>query len=379
MLEFGALPPEINSAWIYTGPGAAPMLAAATAWQGLAVELGMTAAAYQAVVTTLAGGPWTGPSSAAMIAAVTPYVAWLNTTAELAEQTATQATAAAAAFETAFAMTVPPPLIAANRSLLMMLVATNLLGQNTPAIMATEAQYAQMWAQDAAAMYGYAGSAAAAAQVTPFTEPVTSTSPAGLSGVSQLISAIPSALQSFSSPLQSGSSAAEGMLSGLLNPADLTSMASSSGSNLMGVLSNMLGIFGSAGDGSPATSALAAAPMYAAPALTGAARLASSAGTLGSGALGAAGKSAGVVAGMGRSASVGLLSVPPTWASAGATVGNSTTALAGAALPAAAERGAGAMPAGMPIAPMAARANSSTNANNYGFRPTVTIHPVAAG
>lgn len=375
MLEFGALPPEINSAWIYTGPGPAPMLAAATAWHGLAVELGLTAAAYQSVVTQLAGALWTGPSSAAMVAAVTPYVAWLNTTAELAEQTATQATAAAAAFEAAFAMTVPPPLIAANRSLLMMLVATNLLGQNTPAIMATEAQYAQMWAQDAAAMYGYAASAAVAAQVTPFTEPVTSTSPVGLGGVSQLISAVPSALQGFSSPLQSGSSAAEGMLSSLLDPANLTSMASSGGSNLMGVLSNMLGIFGSAGDGSPATSALAAAPLYAAPALSGAARLATSAGALGT----SAGKSAGVVAGMGRAASVGLLSVPPAWASTGASVGNSTTALAGAALPAAAERGAGAMPAGMPIAPLASRTSSSSNDNNYGFRPTVTIHPVAAG
>ncbi|MCV7086551.1 PPE family protein [Mycolicibacter hiberniae] len=375
-MEFGALPPEINSAWIYTGPGAAPMLAAATAWQGLAVELGMTAAAYQAVVTALAGGPWTGPSSAAMIAAVTPYVAWLNTTAEMAEQTATQATAAAAAFETAFAMTVPPPLIAANRSLLMMLVATNLLGQNTPAIMATEAQYAQMWAQDAAAMYGYAGSAAAAAQVTPFTEPVTNTSPAGLGGISQLISAVPSALQGFSSPLQSGSSAAEGMLSSLLDPANLGSLASSSGSDLVGVLSSMLGIVSSAGDGTFATPSLAAAPLYAAPALTSAARLATSAGALGTG---AAGKSAGVVAGMGRATSVGLLSVPPTWASTGATVGNSTTALAGAALPAAAERGAGALPAGMPIAPLAARTNSSSNDNNYGFRPTVTFHPVAAG
>lgn len=33
-------------------------------------------------------------------------------------------------------------------------VATNILGQNTPAIAATETQYAEMWAQDAAAMYG---------------------------------------------------------------------------------------------------------------------------------------------------------------------------------------------------------------------------------
>ena len=42
-----------------------------------------------------------------------------------------------------------------NRSLLTALVATNVLGQNSAAIAATETDYAAMWAQDAAAMYGW--------------------------------------------------------------------------------------------------------------------------------------------------------------------------------------------------------------------------------
>ena len=58
-------------------------------------------------------------------------------------------------------MTVPPPVIAANRTQLASLIATNVLGQNTPAIAANEAQYGEMWAQDAAAMYGYAANSAA--------------------------------------------------------------------------------------------------------------------------------------------------------------------------------------------------------------------------
>jgi len=62
-------------------------------------------------------------------------------------------------------------MIAANRSLLLALIATNILGQNTPAIAATETQYAEMWAQDAAAMYGYAASSAAATLLNPFTLP----------------------------------------------------------------------------------------------------------------------------------------------------------------------------------------------------------------
>ena len=93
------------------------------------------------------------------------------TTAAAAEHAATQASASAAAYQNAFAMTVPPHMIAANRMQLTMLIATNLLGQNTPAIAATEAHYMQMWAQDAAAMYGYAGSSASASQLAPFTEP----------------------------------------------------------------------------------------------------------------------------------------------------------------------------------------------------------------
>ena len=176
MLDFGALPPELNSARMYAGPGPGSMLAAAAAWQSLADELNSAAANYGSVVSTLTSGPWTGPSSSSMAAAVAPYVTWLGVTGEQAEQTATQATAAAGAYETAYAATVPPPLIAANRSLLAMLVATNFLGQNTPAIAATEAHYGEMWAQSAA-MYGYAGSSATAAQVTPFATPPQTTNP----------------------------------------------------------------------------------------------------------------------------------------------------------------------------------------------------------
>ena len=87
-----------------------------------------------------------------------------------AEQTAGQARAAASAYQVAFTTMVPPPVIAANRTQLASLTATNILGQNTPAIAANEAQYGEMWAQDATAMYGYAGvSATASTSLTKFT------------------------------------------------------------------------------------------------------------------------------------------------------------------------------------------------------------------
>ncbi len=178
VFEFGALPPEINSGRIYTGPGSAPLLAAATAWNALASELQTTAAGYASTISEL-GSSWTGPSSTAAAGAAAPYTEWLSTTAAQAEQTAAQAQAAAAAYEAAFAASIPPPVIAANRALLAALVATNFLGINTPAIAATEATYAEFWAQDAGAMYAYSGTASTASQLTPFTQAPTTTTDSG--------------------------------------------------------------------------------------------------------------------------------------------------------------------------------------------------------
>ncbi|OBJ10714.1 PPE family protein [Mycobacterium colombiense] len=191
-MDFGLLPPEINSGRVYSGPGSAPLLAAAAAWNGLAAELHSAAASYGSSISELRT-TWRGPSSAAMAAAAAPYIEWLDGTAVQAEQTAVQATAAAAAYEAVFAATVPPPLIEANRALLASLTATNFLGQNTPAIAATEAQYTEMWAQDAAAMYAYAGSSAAATRLTPFGAPPTT---ADANAVADQSAAVSSALQS---------------------------------------------------------------------------------------------------------------------------------------------------------------------------------------
>jgi PPE-repeat protein len=155
-------------------------MAAAAAWDGLAAELGSTATGYTSVITELTGSPWLGPASRSMVAAATPYIAWLSTAATVAEEAGIQARSAAAAYEAAFALTVPPPVIAANRVLLMTLIATNFFGQNTPAIAAAEAEYAEMWAQDATAMYGYAAASAIATRLTQFTEPAPTTDQSGL-------------------------------------------------------------------------------------------------------------------------------------------------------------------------------------------------------
>ncbi|MGD1174442.1 PPE family protein, partial [Mycobacterium seoulense] len=132
MFDFGALPPEINSGRMYAGPGSGPLMAAAAAWDEIAAEVATAASGYSSVISELTSGPWVGPASSSMVSAVLPYVSWLGVVAGLAEETASQGRAAAAAFEAAFAMTVPPPVIAANRVLLATLIATNFFGQNTP-------------------------------------------------------------------------------------------------------------------------------------------------------------------------------------------------------------------------------------------------------
>ncbi|UMB70682.1 PPE family protein [Mycobacterium paraterrae] len=176
---YAAFPPEINSGRMYTGAGSQPLLAAAAAWGEVANELQQAAVSYSSVISSLTSGPWLGPTSLSMAAAVAPYLAWMQSTAAQAAETADQAGAAASAYETAFASHVPPAEIAANRLQLAQLAATNIIGQNNAAIAATEAQYGEMWAQDALAMDTYAASSAAATKLTPYTEPPPTTNSAG--------------------------------------------------------------------------------------------------------------------------------------------------------------------------------------------------------
>ncbi|MEO6792522.1 MAG: PPE family protein, partial [Mycobacterium sp.] len=158
-MDFAVIPPEVTSGQMYSGPGAESLLAAATAWEGLAAELQSVMTSYAAVLSTLTAESWVGPSATAMMAAATPFVDWMSTAAAQATQAAVQAGAAASAFEVALAAVVPPPVIAANRSIRAALLATNSFGQNTAAIATADAQYAQMWAQDAAAMFQYQAAA----------------------------------------------------------------------------------------------------------------------------------------------------------------------------------------------------------------------------
>jgi len=388
MIDFAALPPEINSARMYSGPGSGPMLAAAAAWNTMAAEMRSAAASYDSVVSELTSTDWFGPSSVSMLAAAAPYVDWLSTTATQAEQAGAQANAAASAYESALAMTVPPMVVAANRAELAMLVATNVFGQNTPAIAATEAQYMEMWAQDAAAMNGYASSSDVASQLTPFNSPQ---SIANADAAAVQANAVSQAAQLPAGTAQSVLSSATSSA-----PASLGSLESNLAGLLSGSDNSALGTFLNSNWFSTAVvnGALAGGPfnpefilntvagfnflMNTGKAATSAAVL-PGAGNV-SGALGSTeltGLGGAASAGIGRAHLVGTVSVPPSWTSA-ATIPQAETAS-----PATGLDNIGSSPAGGPggfAGPMTGTGRRiRRTVPKYGFRPVVMPRPPAAG
>lgn len=405
-MDYGILSPEINSGRMYAGPGSAPMLAAASAWDGLAAELSAAATSYSTVVLELTEGSWQGSASAAMAAAAAHYVTWMNSLAAQANQTASQAQSAAAAFEAAYAMTVPPAVVAANRAQLAALLATNVLGQNTPAIAVNEAQYGEMWAQDAAAMYAYAGSSAAAATVTPFSSPPDTTnaaaaasqggavsqaaaasSSAGVqSTLSQVVSTVPSALQGLATPVQTAPTSS--ILAGIgaplgLAPGDITNLLSNLASSSLTPMS--VAGFTQVGADSSVIRALNAIPVPGdAPGVAGGGIAAINA--VGPAAPATAG-GAPVSAGIGQATLVAKMSVPQGWAAAVPAANLPTNSLPAAAegwaIPPDAGMAEMAPPAGMPGMPGVSGGLGNRGygfaAPRYGFKPAVVSRPPAAG
>jgi PPE-repeat protein len=191
-VDFISLPPEITSALIHSGPGAESLLAAADAWQQLGSGLEDTAPIYSSVVSSLTQ-TWQGSSSAAMTQAVEPYLTWLRTTAQQCQQLASSAQAAAAAFSQTQSAMVTPAQVAANRTRLAQLIATDRLGGNLAAIAETEEQYQTMWANNSAAMSRYEAASAQALDLPQFSSPSAITNPAA---AATQASAVPTAAAS---------------------------------------------------------------------------------------------------------------------------------------------------------------------------------------
>jgi PPE-repeat protein len=285
-----------------------------------------------------------------------------------------QARATAAAFELAHAMTVPPPAVAANRTQLATLVATNFFGQNTAAIAATDAQYAEYWAQDAAAMYAYAASAAATAQLTPFPSPRQTTNP---DGVSAQDAAVTQALNNAASnPLSQAASGSQADALDSVPPNDFTFLDGAvalfgSTNNIASLEAFPEHIIGAGSNlGTLPSLTAAVTPAEVSP-LT--APLSGVASSLGGGAgLG------NVTAAVGRAGSIGSMSVPAGWT---APSSSPVAVLPGGGLPTLPGTGEPAgSGSGVPGIPgMRAASRATLVVPRYGVRITVMPRPPCAG
>jgi PPE-repeat protein len=387
--DFAARPPEINSTLMYSGAGAGPMMAASSAFSALSSELSSNAASYESIISSLSS-QWTGPSSTAMAASAQTYIEWLTTTSAQLQEAAAAATSSAAAYEAAYAATIPPAVVYANRAQLAALVATNILGQNTPAILANEAMYAEFWAQDAAAMTGYSAAASAASSaLTPLTDPTENTNPAGQG---QQASAVGQAVASngTSSTLNNALSGTQNAASSLAQPAAVA--AQDTPTSILSALNGLIGspIMANGIYNIGVTLAWNTAMMTATLPLLGHFMSAAPFGfTIGDTApLGAglgfgstlAGASAPVggamAAGMGGASSVGGLSVPAGWsgASPGVELASNTDIRAGSGWTAPVTEGAGAggAPGIMPgMASAGGKGGYGMAGPRYGVKPKV--------
>jgi PPE-repeat protein len=393
VFDFAARPPEVNSALIYSGAGAGPLMAASSAFNNLSSELSSNAASYESVISQLTGSEWQGPSSEAMAAAAQPYITWLGTTSGQLREAATQATASAAAYEAAFSASIPPPVILANRTTLAALVATNILGQNTPAIAANEALYGEFWAQDAAAMYGYASASAAAATLSPLTPPAETTNPAGQG---QQATAVGNAVGSngTTATLNNTLGSLQSAVGASANPASALSAQTLPAGSLLSAINGLLGvpIVGNAIYNVGVTLAWNSAMMTATLPLLGHFLAGSPFGVtisdtaplgagLGFGTTLAGASSGGVggaatLAGMGSASSVGGMSVPAGWSAAAPEAAIGETTLAGSGWTAAADEtagmGGGGMNGVMPgMASAGGKGGMGLAGPRYGVKPKV--------
>jgi PPE-repeat protein len=390
VFDFASRPPEVNSALIYSGAGAGPLMAASSAFNNLSSELSSNAASYESVISQLTGSEWQGPSSQAMAASAQPYIGWLNTTSGQLREAATRAMASAAAYETAFSASIPPPVIAANRATLAALVATNILGQNTPAIAANEAVYGEFWAQDAAAMYGYASASAANATLSPLTPPAENTN-SGAQGAQALAVSNAVGSNGTTATLNQTLGSLQSAVGAAANPAQIGNPLENIVSNIpiLSALNGLLGvpIVGNAIYNVGVTLAWNSAMMTATLPLLGHFLAGAPFGvTLGdvtplgaglgfgstlAGATAPMGGSA-MLAGMGSASSVGGMSVPAAWSAAAPAETGAT--LAGSGWTAAADETAGMGGGGMQGV-MPGMASAGGRGGGYGTGPRYGVKP----
>ncbi len=360
---------------------------------------------YENVITQLSSEEWLGAASTKAAQALTPYVTWMKTTAAQAEHTATQLDAASAAFETAFASVVPPPLVAQNRALLLQALQANVLGQYTNLIAQLESQYGQMWATDATTLYNYAAQSSNATKVTPFkSAPEVSTQDAGAKQGAAVNSASGTAAGNASSTTASAIQQTPKTLAAAATPAAAAATTPTDPFSEMWFLltgqTSLPTSFASFVNGLSPFAGFAynteGLPYFSVGMGNSGVQIAKSTGQLGGavasaasaapkglsglgGMLGGGAGAPAVAAGLGNAGSIGKLSVPAMWSGAAPAISHAAAVPVSAisAVPEAA--GQGNLLGGMPLAGMGGQGGFGASGPRYGFKPTVMARPPFAG
>lgn len=266
-VHYWGLTPETNAIRLTTGPGAAAMTSVVAGYQAAGVTHMQQGAQMLATAATTATGSWWGQGGTSMMAAAVPKSEWQIEAGAHAEKASGLIGAAAGAHSAAVAATIPYPVVVANRIREATLQATNIIGQNTPAIAEADVEYGEYWAQNATAMTGYSSAAASIVSglSVPLRPPLAAGNPAALAagaasmGAQGVQTGVQASMQGLSTPLQAAgqavSSAAPAALSaatsagngqsgveGDVGPTGTPQLGQPGSSDLLGSSQSMMGM-----------------------------------------------------------------------------------------------------------------------------------------
>lgn len=148
-------PPEVNSGRWEAGTGPETWMAASAVWTSFAEIVSTATASLMGEIAMMTGSTLTGMTSVSMMASSVPFFGWLAHMESTALMHALACATVAQSWGQCTAGIIPLPVVNQNRITEASLQASNIFGQNSPAIAELDREYGQFWTQDGASMMVY--------------------------------------------------------------------------------------------------------------------------------------------------------------------------------------------------------------------------------